>query len=446
MNGDGDFATRTKPLRIAIVGGGIGGLSLLLGILHHADSKVITPHLYESAPAFSEIGAGVGFGPNAIQAMKLVDPRLRAAYEEIAADADMVMVDGKPEVLWYQFHMGMDGRGKNTLKAGEKILAIYNDTQKNNVHRATFLDEMIKLLPGGTGEGFVSFNKRCTEIESPDGLVPVKIHFADGTSEEVDAVIGCDGVKSRVRQILLAGQDGIEPRFTGKYAYRGLIPMPDAKKALGDLANRSQVCWGYGGHLVAFPIDKGATLNVVAFQTKNNQVWEHGSDWVIPGTTSDVLEDFKDWSEPVRELLAMLKKPSVWALFEHPPTATYIKAGKICLLGDCAHASTPHQGAGAGMAIEDAAVLSRLLGQVNQPDPQILGRVFETYDVVRRPRTQRLVTTSRDAGLLYDFQKEGVWDDPKKLREDMEHRLRWIWDEDLDEHCAAAVKLLNSKV
>lgn len=430
-----------KPLRIAIVGGGIGGLSLLLGILDHTDPQIVVPHLFESAAAFSEIGAGVGFGPNSVRAMRVISPKLWESYDRIAADAEMVMIDGERKAQWHQFHMGMDGRGGNHLKAGEQISRIYNDNRKKNVHRATFLDEMIKLLPGATGEGFVSFKKRCTDVEEvEDG---VRIRFADGTVEHFHAVVGCDGVKSRVRKILLGDSKDFEPRFTGKYAYRGLVPMADAKKAVGDLANVSHMFFGYCGHLVDFPIDKGATLNVVAFQTKKDNKWEH-DDWVVPGTTEQALEDFKDWSQPVRDLLANLKSPSVWALFEHPPASTYHRNGRICLLGDCAHASTPHQGAGAGMAIEDAAVLSKLLAHVRDPDPAILAKVFHAYDQLRRPRSQKLVTTSRDAGQLYDFQKNGVLDNPQKIKAEIDQRMRWIWEIDMEAHCAEAVKIMDT--
>jgi salicylate hydroxylase len=442
-----DATTSPPPLRLAIIGGGIGGLSLLLGILHHCSRRTVLPHLFESAPAFSEIGAGVGFGPNSVRAMRVISPQLWESYDRIAADSEMVLIDGEMRAQWHQFHMGMDGRGTggngNSLKAGDQIARIYNDNRKKNVHRATFLDEMIKLLPGGggTGEGYVSFKKRCVDVEEVDE--GVRIHFADGTTERFHAVIGCDGVKSRVRKILLGDSKEFEPRFTGKYAYRGLVPIADARKAVGDLANVSHMFWGYGGHLVDFPIDKGATLNIVAFQTKKDGKWEH-DDWVVPGTTEQALEDFKDWSQPVRDLIANLKSPSVWALFEHPPASTYHRNGRICLLGDCAHASTPHQGAGAGMAIEDAALLSKLLGHISNPDPAILTKVFEAYDQVRRPRSQKLVTTSRDAGQLYDFQKEGVLDDPQKLKESIEQRMRWIWEMDTEAHCAEAIKIMDT--
>lgn len=431
----------SKPLRIAIVGGGIGGLALLLGVLHHADPSIVEPHLYEAAPAFGEIGAGVGFGPNAVSAMKVINPELYEAYSRIAARAPLVEVDGKKKMVWHHCLMGMEGRGKNHLKSMEKIVSVYNDNRMHSVHRARFLDEMLKFLPDG-GKRHSTFNKRLANLEDmKDGRV--KLVFADGSSETADAVIGCDGVKSRVRQILLAGQANIEPQFSGKYAYRGLIPIEDAVNAIGAGARTNEMFWGYGGHLVTFSIEQGKTFNLVAFTSPKSRKWEHGNSWVVPSTSEEMLEDFEDWCEPVRKLLSLVPKPDKWALFDHPPASTYHRAGKVCLLGDCAHASTPHQGAGAGMAIEDAAVMSSLLGAVSTFDPSVLENVFAAYDEVRRPRTQKLVETSRDAGTLYDFEKADIGDDIEKAREHTASRYRWIWEFDVSKQCEEAIEIMH---
>ncbi|OCL07998.1 salicylate 1-hydroxylase-like protein, partial [Glonium stellatum] len=434
------------PLEIAIIGGGIGGLSLLLGILEHCSSHIIRPHLYESAQAFSEIGAGIGIGPNAAAAMSIVSPALHRTYLDLGTDAETVLVQGQKHSVWNEIRLGMDGRSKRLpLKAGDLITTLLFQGYKKGVHRAKFLDGMIELLPGGDGRGFVSFRKKCTDIEFPSGGERVKIHFADGTSSKADMVVGCDGVKSRVRQILLTrlgDTENISSRFTGKYAYRGLVPMDRAVEALGPVARKAHMLWGYDGHFVLFPIDKGQTLNVVAFKTKQDGLWNE-AEWVLPATVEQALEDYKEWPETVQNLVKELHKPDIWALFEHPPAKSYWDGeGKLCLLGDCAHASTPHQGAGAGMAIEDAAVLSTLLGKIKEPTPHALKAALAAYDAVRRPRSQRLVTTSRDAASLYQFQKEGIWDDKTRMTEDIQTRYRWIWDFDLEAHFQEALELM----
>lgn len=437
----GDAGHGRQPLKIAIVGGGIGGLSLLLGILNHCDPQAIQPHLYEAAQEFSEIGAGLGLLPNAVRAMHAVDPKLREAYGRIADRAPPANVDGRKMSLFSKVYMGMDGRGgTNTSKAFDEICDIHNSNELRNVHRAVLLDEMVKLLPGGFEGGLVSFRKRCTEIQlDQDGAT---ISFADDTSVHVDAVIGCDGVKSRVRNILHAEQEEAEPQFTGKYAYRGLVPAQEARDTLGEayLANHV-ITLGYGGHLVTFPINHGKTLNIVAFQGAPE--WTHGTDWVVPATVEDALEDFQDWSEPVKRLLALLHKPNKWGIFDLPPLKTFIKDGRICLLGDCAHSSSPHQGAGAGMAIEDAAVLSQLLGEIKNADPVQLKRAFAAYDMARRERTQKVVTTSRRAGLLFDFERPDVGDDVSKIQEILRTQWNWIWDLDIDAHCKEAIDIMR---
>lgn len=99
-------------------------------------------------------------------------------------------------------------------------------------------------------------------------------------------------------------------------------------------------------------------------------------------------------------------------------------------MGDAAHASTPHQGAGAGMAVEDAYYLSNLLGMVDEAGG--INAAFETFDEYRRPRSQTVVATSRQAGTLYDMTYEGVGDDAEKIKEKLNLRMKWIWEEEFE--------------
>lgn len=132
----------------------------------------------------------------------------------------------------------------------------------------------------------------------------------------------------------------------------------------------------------------------------------------------------------------------MWALFDHPPAATYYK-GRFALLGDAAHASTPHQGAGAGQAIEDAFVLSNLLGQVNSVEE--IEKAFHAYDAVRRPRSQKVVATSRDAAKVYQFEDEKLGTDLDLIKWALEMRYNWIWDEDLPTQLQKAEDIMHMK-
>jgi salicylate hydroxylase len=207
---------------IAIVGGGIGGLTLAISLARHN----VSFHIYETALHFSGIGAGVGFSPNTHHAIHLIDPVVKKAYDRHAASNNGV----EHKDYYFQFRLGMDGRRNSRtegLAAGHLISAPGGPGKgMSTIHRATFLDELAALLP----EGCTSFGKRLQRLEYHDNTAT--LHFADGTAVEALAVISCDGVKSRVRQSIFGPKS--KPRFTSKYAYRGLIPMRQAVSLVGE--------------------------------------------------------------------------------------------------------------------------------------------------------------------------------------------------------------------
>ena len=404
---------------------------MTIGLLH----QNISCTLYESAPAFAEIGAGVSFGPNALRAMSLIDPEIEVAYNRIAT----ANAWPSKKTTWFDFRLGMTENAWKELKCpgkeGQEIAAVIAGTVgHSSVHRAHFLDELVKLVP----EGIAKFGKRVEKIEKKGDKMQLTFH--DGETADADAVIGCDGVKSRTRQILLGeNHESTNPTFTGKYAYRGLIPMEKAVIAVGEeFARNCQMYMGEHGHVLTFPIEKGKTMNVVAFRTKENGKWED-ERWVLPMEKEDMFTDFSGWGESVQKILSLMEKPDVWALFDHPPAPTYY-SGNLVLLGDAAHASTPHQGAGAGQAIEDAFVLSNLLGKLDSVIE--IEKAFHGYDAVRRPRSQRVVSTSRDAVALYDFENEKCSKDLEEMRRTLESRYDWIWEEDLEKQLANASDIM----
>ena len=137
----------------------------------------------------------------------------------------------------------------------------------------------------------------------------------------------------------------------------------------------------------------------------------------------------------------MMDAPDIWALFDHEHAPTYYK-GRVAILGDAAHASTPHQGAGAGQAIEDAFILSSLLGDEKTQSASNIPAAFKAYDAIRRPRSQKVVATSRAAGLTYAFQGPAQ-DNLEKIGEELLKRYQWIWDEDMEKQAERAKSLLK---
>ena len=418
-----------KPFTIAILGGGIAGLSLAIG-LH---KRSIPFHLYESAPAFAEVGAGVAFGPNSLRALKLIAPELYEGYIERATHNAF----DRKKCTWFDFYAGMDtGLGK----AGEHIVKVTtgkDELGQCSIHRAVFLDLLVSFVP----QERVSFGKRVIGVEEADA--GVRLRFDDGSEAEASAAVGCDGVKSNIRRFVLGSEaESAHPQFTGKYAYRGLIPMIKAVDLLGNELAKNSVMWiGRHGHVLTFPIEKGKVMNVVAFRTKADGQW-NDDHWVLPMDRQGMESDFADWGSSVKKILSLMEKPDVWALFDYPPAPTYYR-GRTCITGDAAHASTPHQGAGAGMALEDSYVLAALLAEIE--DARELEEAFKAFDAVRKGRTQRLVKTSRECGKVFDCDGTGIEEDRDAWTRDLKKRHKWIWDNDLEVDLREGLKRLKGQ-
>ncbi|KAG6623622.1 mannitol 1-phosphate dehydrogenase [Phytophthora cinnamomi] len=363
---------------IAIVGGGIAGATLAVGLVR-ANVPVT---LYESAKAFGEIGAGVALAANAARAMELLAPDVKRGFDRVGT----FNLSTAKKSVWFDFRKG-----------------------RRQVRQAP---ADIETLPDGN----------------------VKLKFVDGTEAVHSAVVGCDGVKSRTRKVILGENDpAANAVFSGKYVYRGLIPMDKAAALLGDeMARNSQMYFGYHGHVLTFPIQHGDVMNVVAFASKDE--WKD-PNWVVGTTKEDLTKDFAGFSKHVRDIISMMENTDIWALFHHLPARTYTRDNML-VIGDAAHATTPNHGSGAAMAIEDAYVLSSLLADVHHASE--LRAAFQAFEKVRLYRTQKVVATSHEAGQLYDLELPGYEDDVEKIAENLQKRMRWIWEEDLEQEVADA--------
>lgn len=179
---------------------------MAIGLLKH---KHLDVEVYEAAHKFSEIGAGVAFGPNAQRALRLIGHETEEAYLHQATH------NGWHEMknVWFEFKYGMGPRD------GELITTPKNETGQATVHRAKFLDEFVRLIP----KEIAHFGKRLDQIEDEAGS-PVKLHFKDGTTALADCVIGADGVHSVVRRHILGDEHpALNAVFTGSVAYRGQL-------------------------------------------------------------------------------------------------------------------------------------------------------------------------------------------------------------------------------
>ncbi|PQE16377.1 mannitol 1-phosphate dehydrogenase protein [Rutstroemia sp. NJR-2017a BVV2] len=277
----------SKPFSIAIVGGGIGGLCLAIGLLHRSQLKV---SIFEASSAFTEIGAGLALGPNAQRALRLISHAAEQAFRDHATGNSSPTLSK----AWFDFRCDVQG-----TKDGLDLGIIENETGQQTVHRATFLDALASLVP----EGMVHFGKRLvrvTELGVGHNEL-VLLHFADGTTSKADCVIGADGVHSPIRKHLLGTATPVAtPVFSGIVAYRGLIPMDNAKDVLGKYADDAYVWCGNGGMVMTYPINSGQVLNVVAACERSS--WNE-KKYVVESTAEQLSKDFENWGGRPREII-----------------------------------------------------------------------------------------------------------------------------------------------
>ncbi|KAG9495626.1 hypothetical protein J7337_012180 [Fusarium musae] len=216
-----------KDFQIAIIGDGIAGIVLAISLL----KRNIPCKIYERAHALSDIGAGLGISPNAQDAMATCDPSVHEAFRKVANGNTW---ESKKNFL-FEFLDGMDGAATDS-----SLSHIENRTGLQGCHRGAFVNELIKLLPGDV----VQFNKQLQTAEE-DSSGGIRLVFQDGSIEEADAVVvGCDGIRSKVREILF-GVDHPSSKcpYTHKYAYRGMIPMKQAVEVLGEERALNATMW-----------------------------------------------------------------------------------------------------------------------------------------------------------------------------------------------------------
>lgn len=280
-----------QQLNIAIVGAGIGGLALAIGLTHHKTPFTI----YESAPAFSTVGAGVGLGPNALRAMDLIDKRFRDMYMEVATG------NLKPEKRHVMMEiMRMEeglGERESWWGHGEWGAPYF---ERTGAHRKDLLDIMTSFID----KDAVRFNKTVTDMQQNEDQAILT--FADGQIAHHVAVIGCDGLKGLTRRIVLADRypKSVEPQYTNKYVYRTIVSVESAKKILGDLATDAKMFMSRNSNMSIYPISKGRQVNVVAFK-RDPHPWKHDKS-THDVDREEMLEDFADIKVDAR-LLELLQ-------------------------------------------------------------------------------------------------------------------------------------------
>jgi 2-polyprenyl-6-methoxyphenol hydroxylase-like FAD-dependent oxidoreductase len=339
----------SETVETLVIGGGIGGLSTALA-LAQAGRKV---HLVEQASTFSEIGAGLQLGPNAIRSLDRL-----GVWEEVKKLAVLpraaIIMDA------------ITGERLSRLDLGPKFVEHYGYpyvvAHRHDLHN--ILVEACRKQPEVTLET----DRRVEEVvEGPDGAT---VRFADGDEYVSKTVVGADGIRSRTRLLI----DQTEPAFTGHVAYRGTLPMEQVLDADRD----DVVLWlGPHLHLIQYPVRAGEVYNQVAV-IESKWYAEGREDW---GSGEELAEVFANTCDAVKESLKLFSDNKKWPIFDRDPLYDWTTDHTV-LLGDSAHAMRQYLGQGACQALEDSLVLAQALtGHEDQ------AAAFQEYEERRIPRT-----------------------------------------------------------
>ncbi|MGO8919004.1 MAG: FAD-dependent monooxygenase [Stellaceae bacterium] len=375
--------TTGKPLDVAIIGGGLGGLAAALSLLRAG----IDVEVYEQSAAFGEIGAGIQIGPNASRILHRIVPAP-------ALTARAVRPAAVHQRRWD------DGRTLQHAPLGEAVEAAFG-APYYHFHRADLLRALASALPPER----VHFRHRLAALrDRGDG---VDARFENGAETTADIVVGADGIHSTVRRSLFGPE---RPRFTGCIAYRGLVPA--ARLAPLGLDVISNNWMGPGQHFVHYFVAGGELVNFVAVIERDS--WTRES-WTDRGEKADVLEAYAGWHEQVRSIIDAVDETFLWALFDRAPLPRW-SAGRVTLLGDACHPMLPFMAQGAGQAIEDGATLAACLQRLGAAAAPEALRLYET---LRRPRATRLQELSRLNKLRFHLP-----DGPRQQERDAELAVR----------------------
>jgi len=340
-------------LSVAIVGGGIGGLSAALTLLRAG----FDVHVYEQATELRELGAGIQISPNASRLLRQLG--LGDALESLG-----VKPVGRRVRRW------QDGR---TLQ--HSVLAAAMEAQFGSpyyqMHRADLLQALVGALP----KERMHAGHRLSGFADQGGRVDML--FENGTVASAAVLIGADGIHSTVRRMLFGDE---KPRFTGCMCYRGLVPAEKLKHL--DVPREATTWWGPGGHFVHYYVRAAKLLNFVA--VRDHEAWTTES-WTERGDVAEAIAAYSGWHPQLRGILECVEETFTWGLFDRLPLQRW-SAGRVTLLGDACHAMLPFMAQGAAQSIEDGATLAACLvvGQTDVPE------ALRRYEMARLPRATRV--------------------------------------------------------
>jgi salicylate hydroxylase len=359
-------------MRVLIAGGGIGGLTAALALLGHG----IDVEVYEQARELKEVGAGVQLAANGTRVLYAlgIGEELKALSCEAQGKEIRHWQTGE---AWKLFDLGT----VSIERYGAPYFTVY---------RPDLLDVLARALRRVKPDA-LHLGARCRAFVQEDDSVTLQLE--NGASVRGDALIGADGVHSRIRQSLF-GPDRAE--FTGFIAWRGIVPMNELPVHMARMVGSNWV--GPGGHVVHYPLRAGRLMNFVGARERTD--WRVES-WSARGTQRELAADFHGWHADIQAFIGAIDTPYKWALMVRAPLERW-SVGRVTLLGDAAHSMLPFLAQGAVMAIEDGYVLARCLAAAP------VEAALQRYEAARRERTRRTVEGS--AANIHRFHNRSLAD------------------------------------
>lgn len=352
---------------VLVAGAGIAGLAAALALARAGREVTVL----ERAVTLGEVGAGLQVPPNAFRALDFLGlgPAVRAA-------------GSRPEAAELRLHAS--GRRVFHLPLGDAAEARWRAPYLH-LHRA---DLHAILLHAAIAAGIrLIIGEAVEALDRPGAMGAETARLRTDRHEwEADLILGADGVRSTLRAAVAGAS---KPLFAHNIAWRALVPadgLPDAIRA-----RRATVWMGLRRHLVTYPLRGGALINLVAVEERADWAAE---GWSKPGDPRALRASFAGWAPPVAALLDQVDTAFLWGLFSHAPLPRW-SLGRVALLGDAAHPSTPFLAQGAAMALEDAVSLARALTAL--PPATALA----AWENARKPRATRLQQASARTGRNY---------------------------------------------
>lgn len=363
------MTTVKSNLNIAIIGGGIGGLSAA-AFLNQAGHQVT---VYEQAPELGEVGAGLVVAPNAVRLLRRIGALDKMQEKAVRLEAG------------WEFRRWSDGTVLSVENLDTRCAELYGE-DTYVLHRAELLAAIQSVVPAD----LLRLGSKLTSVrQDNDG---VEFTLADGSVNRADILIGADGVHSLVRETIA------EPgpaEYSGMCAFRSLVPAAKAP----EFAKRPvQTLWiGPDHHLVHYPISGGKFINLVAFAPAGEFTRE---SWSSTTDLSELLAEFAGWDPRLEELIKAAERPGRWALLDRAPLKKWTD-GRIALMGDAAHPMFPFFAQGAAQSIEDAATLSACLTR-RPENPQAALVTYESLRIERATKLQEMSHARKDINHLPD--------------------------------------------